>query len=227
VSGGESGFSSEYGNSSTGVTIERFAPRHSTAVCASVQECPPSTSTNLSSAMKVLAVAIALLASAALTAEPRAQASMSRCLMVDLLIRLAGEVSPTTGAHPIALRIVNRGQACQVSGYPGVVLRDGGGVIPFVYRHRGDIMVTSRPPRPVLLRTGGSAYLLLDKFRCDLGDRRRSTSVQIWLKGSTSGSRRVALGDMRISLCKPGIPAEGRVVNVSPFEPTLRATLHG
>jgi hypothetical protein len=103
-------------------------------------------------------------------------------------------------------------------------------LIPFVYRHGGDIMVTSRPPRPVLLRAGGSAYVLLDKFRCDLGDRRESTSVQIGLKGSTSRSRPVALGDMHISLCKPGIPAEGRVVNVSPFEPTrgaTRATLHG
>jgi len=135
--------------------------------------------------------------------------------------------SPTTGAHPIALRLVNRGRnTCRLRGYPIVTLRDERGIIPFAYRHGGDMMVTSRPPTPVVLRTGESAYVLLDKFRCDLGAVRTSTSVQIRLKGSTSRSRPIALPYMRVSLCKPGIPAEGRVVNVSPFEPTLRATLH-
>lgn len=178
--------------------------------------------------MKVLVVASALLTCAALAVESRGLASVSRCSIVQLSIRLAGEVSPTTGAHPIALRVLNRGHnGCLVSGYPIVALRDGRGIIPFVYRHGGDVMVTSRSPRPVVLRTGGSAYVLLDKFRCDLGDRRVSTRVQIGLKGSASRSRQVALGDLHISLCKPGIAAEGRIVNVSPFEPTLRATLHG
>jgi hypothetical protein len=108
-----------------------------------------------------------------------------------------------------------------------VALRDGRGVIPFVYRHGGDMMVTSRPPKRVLLRSGRSAYVLLDKFRCDLGVRRTSTSVQIWLNGSAVHSRAIPLSDMRVSLCKPGIAAEGRIVNVSPFEPTRGATRHG
>jgi Protein of unknown function (DUF4232) len=169
----------------------------------------------------------ALVALATLTVEPRAQATVPRCAIASLSVRRAQDVSPTTGANPLALRFVNRGaSACVLEGYPIVVLRDANGVIPFAYRHRGDVMVTPRAPRPVLLRVGGSAYVLLDKFRCDVGDRRVSKSVQIGLKGSSSRSRQLSV-HAHIALCKPGIAAEGRVVNVSPFEPTLRATLHG
>jgi hypothetical protein len=176
--------------------------------------------------MKVVLVGGWLLASTALIAEPHEQASAPRCVMASLSVRLAGQPSPTTGAHPLALRLINRGpKACVLNGYPFVALRDAKGIIPFVYRHHGDMMVTSRPPSLVLVRPGGSAYVLLDKFRCDLGERRVSTNVEIWLKGSTTRSRPVGVLAERISLCKPGIAAEGRVVNVSPFEPTLRATL--
>lgn len=176
---------------------------------------------------RVLLLASAFVVPAAAFSQPHARASVSRCLPANLSLRATDNVSPTTGAHPIALRLVNRGRdACTVSGYPNVVLRDGRGIIPFIYRHGGDTMVTSHPPRPVLLRRGGSAYVLLDKFRCDLGNRRVSTAVQVGLHGSTARGRPVAVAN-GIALCKPGIAAEGRVVNVSPFEPTLRATLHG
>lgn len=149
-------------------------------------------------------------------------------MITNLSVRLATPVSPTTGAHPIALRLVNRGRAqCTLKGYPVVVIRDARGIIPFVYRHAGDMMVTSRRPQRVSLRSGGSAYVLLDKFRCDLGTSRTSTRLQMGLAGSTARSRPVALTAMRISLCKRGIASEGRVVYVSPFEPTLRATLRG
>jgi Protein of unknown function (DUF4232) len=147
--------------------------------------------------------------------------------MPNLSVRLAAQVSPATGAHPIGLRLVNQGAPCTLKGYPVVLLRDAKGVIPFVYRHTGDMMVTSRPPRRISLRSGGSAYVLLDKFRCDLGAVRTGTRVQVGLAGSTARSRPLALDGMRISLCKRGIPSEGRVVVVSPFEPTLRATLRG
>jgi uncharacterized protein DUF4232 len=174
----------------------------------------------------VLAAAVALTIIAGLSVQPWARASVARCLMPGLSVRLAGDVSPPTGAHPIALSLVNRGAAaCAVRGYPAVELSDANGVIPFVYSHRGDAVVTARPPRRVLLRPGGSAYVLLDKFRCDLGDRRVSTRVRLWIEGASARGRPVPLSGMRISLCKPGIPAEGRVVHVSPFEPTLTATL--
>jgi hypothetical protein len=178
--------------------------------------------------MRVLVVASTVLIAAAFVVEPRTQASVSRCPMSVLSPRLAEPVSPTTGAHPIALRLVNRGRrTCALRGYPVVALSDERGIIPFVYRHGGDMMVTSRPPTLIELRTGQSAYVLIDKFRCDLGDVRTSTSVQISIRGSTFRSRLIPLPRMRISLCKPGISAEGRVVNVSPFESTLRATLRG
>lgn len=171
-----------------------------------------------------LFVASAVAIFGALTAEPRAQMPVSHCRMMNLSVRTE-DVSPTTGAHPIALRIVNRArEACMLKGYPMVALRDARGTIPFVYRHGGDMMVTSRPPSPVVVGAGGSAYVLLNKFRCDLGERRVSTSVRIWLKGSPGRSRWIPTGTS-IALCKPGIRAEGRVVNVSPFEATRLATL--
>jgi Protein of unknown function (DUF4232) len=174
--------------------------------------------------LKAVALAIAL----TLSVGMKAHASVSRCVIADLSVSLGTDVSPTTGAHPISLRLVNQGRPrCTLNGYPLVVLRDAKGVIPFVYRHAGDMMVTSRPPTRVTLRSGRSAYVLLDKFRCDLGSRRTSRSIQIGLEGSSARSRPITLTGMRVSLCKPGIASEGRVVYVSPFEPTLRATFHG
>jgi uncharacterized protein DUF4232 len=174
----------------------------------------------------VIALAVAVTFAATPSVGPAARASAPRCAMRDLSLRPEGDVSPTTGAHPIALRLVDRGAGtCFVRGYPSVALSDAQGVIPFVYSHRGDTMVTSRPPRTVPLRPGSSAYVLLDKFRCDLGDRRVSTRVRLWIEGSPMHGASVALSAMRIALCKPGIPAEGRIVHVSPFEPTLAATL--
>jgi hypothetical protein len=177
--------------------------------------------------MKLLLAVAALVSCTALVIGPYAHASGSTCLIRDLSVAPGGEVSPTTGAHPIALRLVNHGAACVLQGYPVVALRDARGLIPFVYRHGGDAMVTPRRPTRVALRHGASAFFLLDKFRCDLGARRTGTAIQIGLDGSTARSRPIPLRAMRISLCKPGIRTEGRVVNVSPFEPTLRATLHG
>jgi len=177
--------------------------------------------------VKVLAVGLLLSASPALIPNQPVQAGSGRCVMANLAIRLADQPTPTTGAHPLALRLINRGTAaCVLNGYPQVALSDARGTIPFVYLHHGDMMVTSRAPARLLSRPGDSAYVLLDKFRCDLGERRVGTSVQVWLEGSKTRSRPIGVLAERISLCKPGIAAEGRVVNVSPFERTLRATLN-
>ena len=132
------------------------------------------------------------------------------------------DVSPGTGDHPLALRLVNRGSGtCRVRGYPNIVLQDRHGRIPFVITHRGDQMVTSKPPVTITVRPHRAAYVLLNNYRCDLGGRRSATLLRI-------GASTLHLTDpyRRPNWCGKG--DRGSILAVSPYEPTLRATLaHG
>jgi hypothetical protein len=83
-------------------------------------------------------------------------------------------------------------------------------------------MVTSRPPTRVIVRRNRAAFVLLNHYRCDLGDLRTPTSVQIRLAGVTStesASVKLTLANSRLRYCGKGDP--GSVLTVSPFEPTI------
>jgi hypothetical protein len=135
-------------------------------------------------------------------------------------------VSEATGQHTLALRLVDRGSACTLKGYPAVWLEDRAGAIPFAIHRGGDQMVTSRPPALVTLRRGGAAVVALNHYRCDLGNRRSATVVRLGLPGtSRAASLALTVRDpyRRLDWCGPGDP--GSTMSVSPFEPTLRAAL--
>jgi hypothetical protein len=124
---------------------------------------------------------------------------------------------------------VNRSaSSCVLEGYPSVRLSDRAGAIPFLMRDGGDQMITSRPPRRVVVRPGGDAFVLLNQYRCDRGGLRAATLVKIGLEGpprSRGVSLRITDPYRMPNYCGPGDP--GSILTISPFEPTLMAALSG
>jgi hypothetical protein len=151
------------------------------------------------------------------------------CRMTDFTMGIGPTISEATGQNTLALRLVNRnGATCFLRGYPTVSAYDRRGMIPFLIRHGGDQMLTSRPPTRVVVRQNGAAFVLLNRYRCDLGDRRTATRVSVRRAGATraeSVSVKLAVTNNRLRYCGEGDP--GSTLTVSPFEPTVRAALHG
>jgi len=177
---------------------------------------------------RVLAVvAIASLAAAALVAHAivagngtaRARATgpegVPACSLGSLAVQ-AVDMSSPTGLGRTALAFTNRsGTACRGAGYPIISFGDSAGTIPFTYAHVGTAT-------PVTITPNGTAYVVVSKFRCDIGTERVATTATVSMG---AGSRSVAL--LGPALCKPGIAAEGRTVIVYPFERSLQAASEG
>ncbi len=170
----------------------------------------------------------ALLVLLAATVASEARAFAPPCRVAQLRAGLGPLVSEATGQHTLAVRLVDAGPACALDGYPLVWVEDARGTIPFLLRHGGDQMVNARPPRRFVVRAGGTAWLVLDHYRCDRGGVRGGRSVRIAPPG---GSRAASLvvaarpGRADLDWCGAGDP--GSVLTVSPFVPTLAAALGG
>jgi hypothetical protein len=110
---------------------------------------------------------------------------------------------------------------CHLDGYPHVELADETGKpIPFRYRNGGDQMITSRSPTVVTLAPGQTAYLMINKYRCDMGDKTPSRVVRVTPPGDATALR-MPVGDRPdLAYCGPGDP--GSVVDVSPVEATAK-----
>ena len=101
--------------------------------------------------------------------------------------------SEKTGQHSLTIRLTNSGRApCLLDGYPTVALKDARGVLPFRISHRGDTMIAGHRPRPLTVRGGGRAYVVINKYRCDLGDRRVARTLVLRLP--RAASRHLVLG---------------------------------
>jgi hypothetical protein len=170
-----------------------------------------------------LLIAVSLLAQAS-QGGPAAEVRPS-CRASDFSIAVGFAISPATGQNPLTLRLKNRGpSACVLFGYPTISLADRRGAIPFAIRRGGDQMVTARRPTRVLVRPRGSVFVLLNKYRCDAGDRRLARTLRLGFPRDTSH---------RLSLTMPQYPRmgycgqcdAGSTVATSPFEPSLEAAL--
>jgi hypothetical protein len=135
-----------------------------------------------------------------------------------------------TGEHAVMYALTNRGAVtCALSGYPGVVLYDAeGAALPFRYARGGGAYVTSRRPVTVMLAHGVSAYVLVAKYRCDLGIARNATGIRLTLpaaRGAAFAGREAVgvAGAAGLSYCRGGPRDPGQVVAVSPVEPTQQA----
>jgi hypothetical protein len=100
-------------------------------------------------------------------------------------LSLYGLWSEPTGQHTAPLRVTRVGsESCALDGYPKIVLLNGRGhKINFRYSHRGDMVIAARPPHVVDVAGNGSAYFLLNKYRCDY----RTVGVVQWLRVGLPG----------------------------------------
>jgi hypothetical protein len=129
-------------------------------------------------------------------------------------------VSPMTGQNPVSLTMTNVGPApCVLDGYPTVTFFDAqNNVVPFSIEH-GDQEVTSESPRSVVIRPRRAGYMLVDKYRCDLGVVSVASTLDVVPPGQTQALH----VSSSYPFCGPGDP--GSVVAVSPIEPDLRSAL--
>ena len=154
---------------------------------------------------------------------------LARCGPTVLTLVNGPEVSPMTGEHGVLYELVNHGRLpCVLAGYPDITLYASGAALPFRYAHGGGPYVTSRSPAAVTLQRGQAAWVLVAKYRCDLGIIRNATTIRLILPGAprTVLTRRVApgAGVWTLSYCRGGSGDPGQTVTVSPFESTRRAT---
>lgn len=146
------------------------------------------------------------------------------CRTTQLVMTVGPQVSPSSGQNPLTLRLTNRAQRpCVLHGYPTIAFADERGSIPFPIRTGGDQMVTPSAPARVLVRGGRSAFVLVNKFRCDLGNVRVARTLRLGLADRTSPRLSLALRAYpRIAYC--GTNPQSTVF-ISPFEPSVAATL--
>jgi hypothetical protein len=145
---------------------------------------------------------------------------ISNSFFQSFAVKLGPLVDEATGQNTADFVVTNISQrSCYLNGYPTIDLRDQGGrSLPFTYRHHGDQMVTNARPRPVVLRSGGHAYIRINKYRGDLGDKAETPAAAI-TPPATGASFRVPLGNRRdFGYCGVGDP--GSIVSVSPVVST-------
>jgi uncharacterized protein YceK len=167
--------------------------------------------------------------------EAAAYAAPPPCRLSQFDVSVGPYVSEATGQHTLALRLANRGsQTCAFDGYPRVTVYDAAGVIPFVITHH-DQMISSRLPKPVVVRPSGRAFVVINKYRCDSGAVPGTRTRRITISAATRavGSASITFGDLHTipmpyrvpDYCGKGDP--GSTLAVSPFVGTVRAALGG
>lgn len=156
------------------------------------------------------------------------------CQPAVLALGYGPALSPMTGEHGDFYVLINRGAlACILAGYLNITLYDANGApLPFRYSHGHGPYVTAAAPVTLTLRPGASAWVLVAKYRCDIGIDRDAASIRITVPGAQHAvfTGRVSsggLGVSALSYCRGGTNDPGQTVAVSPVEPTLRAAIQG
>jgi hypothetical protein len=149
--------------------------------------------------------------------DGRASAGASKpCTSEALAVRSAEPLSPPTGRSPLALGFVNGGPAsCSVDGYPDLTLLDADdNVLPFEQHHGGGMVVGAATPSRIDVPPGGTVYVVIDKYRCDLAAIADVETIHLGLPDD-GGMITVPSDDHRYAFCGAGDP--GSTIDVSPF----------
>lgn len=134
------------------------------------------------------------------------------CSMASLAVRIT-PISNPTGLDRLGLQFTNRASSsCSLDGYPVLRFRDTEGTIPFLTRRLGK-------PHVRMLGAHRSVFSIFGKFRCDIGVARSAAQTLV----SLPGDPRTVTFQGGPGICKPGIPAEGRWITLTPFEPLRTA----
>jgi len=151
----------------------------------------------------------------------------SRCTSSQLTLGWGGRISEPTGQHTLSLTLTNSSHAgCHLFGYPAVSFVDPGGrVLPLRYIWGGDQVVTSSKPVMVDLPAGGTAYVLVNKYRCDTTDLMQGAAVRVIPPDERTFLQVSIIDNVPMDYCGPGDP--GSIVYVSPVEPSFDAVFAG
>ena len=151
----------------------------------------------------------------------------SRCTSSQLTLGWGGRISEPTGQHTLSLTLTNSSRAgCHLFGYPGVSFVDPGGrVLPLRYIWGGDQVVTSSKPVMVDVPAGGTAYVLVNKYRCDTTDLMQGAAVRLIPPDERTFLQVSIMDNVPMDYCGPGDP--GSIVYVSPVEPSFDAVFAG
>jgi hypothetical protein len=149
------------------------------------------------------------------------------CAGAHLRISKGAQVSAATGQNPLSAVLTNRsGKPCVVKGYPTLVFLDAHGKrLPFRVSHRGDQVVTSDPPVAVRVLPRRSAFFVLNKYRCDLGNLEVARKLRVALPGVYASSRLTMAIPTYPVIAYCGRNDPGSLITVSPIEPTLADAL--
>jgi hypothetical protein len=149
------------------------------------------------------------------TVEVSAESVPTPCQPVQLRLSWDADVAAASGNNPVLYRLANRSRrSCLLEGDPDLRFFDGKGrLMPFQIVDGGDIMITSKPPKPVVVRPRASAWVEFNKYRCDLGERAQATRAEMRLQ-KTASARPIHLSYY------PSLCANTSVtsITVSPFE---------
>ncbi len=147
------------------------------------------------------------------------------CTTAQLTLAPGAQVSEPTGQASILLVLTNHSSSpCFMVGYPGIGLYDGGNnLLPMSYERHGDQVVTDDTPTRVDLGPGISAFVTVNKYRCDLGDKQVAALLRL-IPPDRTGSLTLSLSGIArdMSYCGQGDP--GSVLSISPVEATVAAT---
>lgn len=185
----------------------------------------------LRAAIAILAVAALLLAVSESPTAAASHASLTRCPMRHVAVSVGPYVSEATEQHTLALRLVSHEAAeCTLSGYPRIVFSDAHGVMSFRFKDGGDQMLSARSPKPIAIKPGGTAYVLLNKNACVSGALRTATTLRI--KFGRAGTASFAFPKVmpfRFRVPDYCVDAHdpGSVITVSPVVASVQAALNG
>jgi hypothetical protein len=155
-------------------------------------------------------------------AHGTASVQVSACRPQQLRLQNGPRVSEKTQQETAIFVLRNASsRRCELDGYPDVALWTAHGrYLPFRYRQHGDQMLTSAKPHQVTLAPGGHAYFGINKNAC-VG---RSTASARYLTMFPLGQLHQTLNKYPV-LGYCDIHDPGHVVDISPFETTVRAVL--
>jgi hypothetical protein len=177
---------------------------------------------------QVAVVSVGLVATNSAIAESRAPSSSRppSCKASMARVSLGPRISDRTMQDSISFEFVNEsGATCVVDGFPQVALYAAGGAsMPFVYTYAGDAEVIGGHADTVVLRPRATAYSTINQQACTLYTKRQAVDARVTIAGDESGVVISIRNRPVISYCQPDDPSAGSIA-VSPFEPTLAATL--
>jgi Protein of unknown function (DUF4232) len=142
------------------------------------------------------------------------------CRPTQLQITAGPPVSEATQQNTLLLVFRNISPtSCVMRGYPAITLVDSAGRrLAFSYRQGGDQMLTSAPPRPVILPPGKFAYSALNKNSCVGFASRTAATAGV----APPGQHEPLLLRLRhypmLGYCGAGDP--GHTIDIAPVEPT-------